>query len=780
MLVYIFQKTLWKYKTNNDDFNKIMINHIINKNKNSILFSYYQNFTNKNSYSQSYIYKIYNLYQSIKLLIKITEDENKNIIYHPILLNKNFHQIFLQNLENQNKIIVKRKTKKNKKIDNISNDIKIDNSLSSIKKTIDLDERDNIQKGCLDFATGNEMLLLLKYFQKNSNECLYNNYNKNCNIYKKKKSPQNSFRAFSPKNKYFFGEFDFSDKINNNNMINNNIYINNNNFNNHTNFIINNYKDIKEIDNKINFNDKKKIKYEFLNNLNSQTQSNIFSNRLTYRNRFSLPLSQSCEKFIYTKKYISSKIKKKKIGNKTEEIQEKENEDEENKLDEINNLNNIKVKYIPFINKNSKIKIIEKSEKKEDNKKETKQKMNYIGRNNYNKVNKNRFPFLLSRITKNNKNNRKPNLTQAQYSTQFNSTFNLNYHSSFKTNPINIDKSKIEKSQNNNLNKDYKNHHNIKSNPLININNKKNKKNIKRKENNITLIKNYTSNNNLKRNDNLRKNLYNLEERKTEKGKIIKTKEERQIKSNNLMNTNRFISPKLNKVNTIKIASNTQFTSKNKSKKTLFKNLTNQKNSNNFSKINKSNRNLNSGINKNNTTTIMKKVLLNSKSNGSINTFSKQFFSPVTRKSFYINNIGLYTNENIINNNNEEYNYNTNQNDYNCFNTLPNNPIKQNNKEFKRKTVSPLKTKKDNCLRKISTKNKNYKVPIKVNVNKKCFNDSLKNKINNNKKIKNYHSNESFDLDSNKFLFLTSNRLFKEKINLKKNSMQTNQIIFNN
>ena len=166
MIAYIYAKTLWKYKTTIDDYNKIMINHIINRNKNSLLFSYYQIVKNKNLYSQSYIYKLYNLYQSIKLLINITESENKNIIYHPKLLNKYFEQIYFQNLENQNRITAKRKTKDDGKKENISNDMKMDNSISSIKQTIDLDEKDNIQNGCLDFATGNEMQVLLKYFEK--------------------------------------------------------------------------------------------------------------------------------------------------------------------------------------------------------------------------------------------------------------------------------------------------------------------------------------------------------------------------------------------------------------------------------------------------------------------------------------------------------------------------------------------------------------------------------------------------------------------------------------
>ena len=775
MIPHIYIKTLTKYKTTNDEYNKIMINHIINKNKNSLLFSYYQIIKNKIN-SQSYIYKLYNLYQSIKLLIKITESENKNIIYQPKLLNKYFQKLYFQNLENQNKIT---KTKNNEK--NISNDMKMDNSISSIKKTIDLDEKDIIQNGCLDFATGNEMQVLLKYFQKKPKEYLYNNYNKICNIYKKKKSSQVSFHTFSPKNKYIIREINYCDNANKNNMINNNIYINNNNFNNHTNFIINDYKGIKDIDhlNKNNFIEKKQIKNDLFNNFNFQTQSNIFSNRLTYRNRFSLPLSQSCEKFIYTKKYIHSKIKKKKIGNKTVEELEKENEEEEN----VDNLENIEEKYIPYINKNSNIKIIENNGIKKENKKLNVDKLNYIGRNKYNKINKNKFPFILSRITKNNKNNRKENLTQTQYSTsKINSTFNMNYLSTIKPNEIKIEKTKIEKNKNIKLNVNSKNNFKNKSNPSFIVNNKKETKNIKKKEkeNNLKLKKNNTSNNtNFKRN--LRQNFYNIEkttikEKRIEIEKYInnKHKEKLQNKSKNILNTNRFISPEFNReyINKTPI-NNIQFTCKNKNKKIIFSNLLNHKKPNDYSNINKSNKNLklNLGMNKTNNSKIMKKVLSNSKSNGNLNNITKQLFSPITRKSFYINKVGFITNENLINNKIVEENTddNNNENNDNCFNTLPNNSKRKNSKIIKRKTVSPLKNKKDNLfIYKISN-------PIKVNLSKKGFNDFSHNKNNCKKQIKKYNSSESFDFDSNKFLFLTTNRLLKEKKNIKKNSMKLNQ-----
>ena len=91
-------------------------------------------------------------------------------------------------------------------------------------------------------------MILLNNFQKRKvNECLYNNYYNNCNIYRKKKSPQASFHLVSPKNRFIFGENDYNENLNKNKMINNNIFINNNNYNNHTNYIINDYNDIKVI-----------------------------------------------------------------------------------------------------------------------------------------------------------------------------------------------------------------------------------------------------------------------------------------------------------------------------------------------------------------------------------------------------------------------------------------------------------------------------------------------------------------------------------------------------
>ena len=172
MITYIYQKTLWKYKTTKEEYNKYMINNIIYENKKSLIYSFYQSNIIDKNYSKTYIYKLYNLYQSIKSIIKLTEPEIiKEKIIHPFLLNKCFNKYYSQNIENQNKILVKRKSKIKKRnggdANDINyNDIQFENSISSIKKTIDLDEKDNIQKGCFDFATGNEMMILLNNFQK--------------------------------------------------------------------------------------------------------------------------------------------------------------------------------------------------------------------------------------------------------------------------------------------------------------------------------------------------------------------------------------------------------------------------------------------------------------------------------------------------------------------------------------------------------------------------------------------------------------------------------------
>ena len=816
MLADIFQKTLSKYKTSKDDFNKIMINSYINKNKNSLLFSLYQKHNEKNNV-HSYINKLHNLYQSIKLLIKITESNKNNIKnYHPILLNKYFYKYYWKN---HNKNIVKKNSKNDYGKGNNSKEVKMDNSLSSIKKTIDLDEKDNIQKGCLDFATGNEMIVLLKNFQKNPGECLYKKFYKNCNIYKKKKSPQFSFRVFSPKIKTIFGENGIHDKKN---MINNNIFINNNNYNNSTNFIINNYKDIKEINEKQNIfkissnaNKKKNI----LEHNKCQTQSNILSSRLNYRNRFLLPQSQSCERFIYTKKYISSKTKQKKLINKTVEEQEEEN-DESDLLNRKEH-GNIKAKYFPIIDRKSNIKIIENKDMNDDNEDNIKmvkvEKINYLGRNNYHnkkKNKKNKFPFLLSRITKNIKNNRKTNITQDQCKTKFNSTFNMSYLSHFKTKEIKIDNSLSKNTYantnaninnndgNNKINKDNKNNDDFKeknkgkkdskinnnNNCLLNIINKKGKKTIKRKENYLKLKKhntesNYFNHNNINfnniKNDNFLNNKKLQKENKRIKNEI---KELKPNKTAGIININGFNSPTNKRENIIKIGSPKEL--KNKVKKKSYKELLSQKITNDFLKMNQSNRNLQSNlVNYNIPSKVKKQTLFECKSNTNINYLSKKIFSPTNTKNKVnskIRHINFINSDNILISDN--YDFNSLVNNFenigtNYFNTLPNNFIINKNNNVKEKTVSPVKDEKNNLTttRIASQNNKEMKVRIKVNLNKKTFNESSVNNVFYNRDKNNNIKNEGSDSD--KVFFSTTNILKKKKINSEKNPKKINKNI---
>jgi len=826
MLAYIYQKTLWKYNSPKDDFSEIMINAFINKSKNSLLFSLYQKHDKTNNV-ESYINKLYNLYQSIKLLINITESNKDNIKnYHPILLNKYFYKYYWKN---HNKILVKKNSKNDKGNGNNSKEVKMDNSLSSIKKTIDLDEKDNIQKGCLDFATGSEMIVLLKNFQKNPGECLYKNFYKNCNIYKKKKSPQFSFRVFSPKMKPIFGDNGIYDKKN---MINNNIFINNNNYNNSTNFIINNYKDIKEINekhknmikNSCNCNRKKNI----LEHNKCQTQSNILSSRLNYRNRFLLPQSQSCERFIYTKKYISSKTKQKKLINKT--VEEQDEEQEESDLLNRKEHGNRKAKYLPIIDKKSNIKIIENKDINDDDdiKIVKVDKLNYIGRNNYNynkKNEKNKFPFLLSRITKNIKNNRKSNLTQEQYKTKFNSTFNMSYLSHLKAKEIKIDNSLSKNTYtntntntntnanvnvnnndgNNKNNKDNKNNDDIKerlndkkgnkinnNNCLLNIINKKGKKTIKRKENCLKLKKHNTESNyfnyNNANSNNINKDIFFNNNKKFQKeNKRIKNdvKELKPNKTTGIININRFNSPFNNRENIIQIGSPKDVKNKNKAKKKSYKELLSQKISNDFLNMNKSNRNMQSNlVNYNKVSKTKKQTLPECKSNTNINNLSKKLFSPTNAKNkgiAKVSHINFINSDNILFQNIYDSNSlvnNIENSGPNYFNTLPNNFIINKNNYVKEKTVSPMKEKEHLTSTRISAKNnKEMQVRIKVNLNKKSFNESALNNFFYHKD-KNHNNNiKSEGSDSDKVFFSTTNILKKNKISSEKNTKKLNKNI---
>ena len=786
MLAFIYHKTIWKYNMTNDDYNKIMVNNILNKNKSSGIFILYQKNTKDISNEQTYINKLYNLYQSIKLLINLTENENKDICaYDPIFLNAYYKRY--KNLESQNKIKVKRLNKINR-----INDIQLDNSLSSIKKTIDLDERDNYQNGCLDFAFGNEMDYLLKNIQQSSNECLYNNYYRNCNIYRKKKSPQVSFRIFSPKNRLFFVENDLFDNQIKKNLINNNIYINNNNFNNHTNYFINDY-NLNE-KNKDNYDEKNLIikrRYHHFGHFKSQTQTNILSSRIC-RNKLCIPQSQSCEKFVYQKKNISSKLKDKKLGNKTSEEFEEE-KDENYMTDNENILSNAKYRAIPYMHKNTNVKILENlDENDEENKNTNCDKINYMGRNNFQSNNNlhNKNPFCLSKMTKNSKTNRKSNLTQDHYLTKFHSTFNLslNYLSNIKEKPIKPNKSKIEKYRSNNninindeKNKKDKNEKNEK-NALNKLTDKKDKKVIKRKENQFKFKKNNTAkyNINSNKNDVLREKVLqfgkkNKKEKKFEKENKEfkkKVKNDKKDKPVNTLTQKRIKSPPLNKDNITQIIDHDQLTCKYRAKKISYKELLNNKFSNDFSNINKSNANIN--LNKFFTTKVKKKSLINNKSNNNINSISKQLFSPL-KYDYYINSkkISFISNEKIIDTyydiNSLIYKDDNLNNSY--FKTLP------TKKEENEKSLALSKSENNKLIMNkiVSKKNKIKEIPIKVNLNKNSLSKINLIKSTNTNEKKKYNTEKT--IESNKHLSSSKNNTIKRKINLERIAKKNNKKI---
>ena len=188
MIVYIFHRTLYKYESTKDDLNKLIISNILKKEKDSL---FYQSYIS--SISEGIIFpKMFNLYKSIKILISLTEKGiQKKCKYKPFVIKK----YFKSKIKNKIKVLKFGKNKENKKSKNnslTSNPIKIENSLSSIRKAMDLEER--------DIDTGNEILLLLRNFQKNykENEIIYNKIN---TIYKKKKSPTGNFRLISPENR---------------------------------------------------------------------------------------------------------------------------------------------------------------------------------------------------------------------------------------------------------------------------------------------------------------------------------------------------------------------------------------------------------------------------------------------------------------------------------------------------------------------------------------------------------------------------------------------------
>ena len=251
-------------------------------------------------------------------------------------------------------------------------------------------------------------------------------------------------------------------------------------------------------------------------------------------------------------------------------------------------------------------------------------------------------------------------------------------------------------------------------------------------------------------------------------------------KEKNIITSNRFNSPQLIRENVTQMTPVEPLTNKNINKKILYKELLIQKTKNNLPNMTKSKTNTdliynfnNNNIINYNSTKIKKKTLLYSKSNGNINTVTKQLFSPFSKmetlKIIKLDTINFLKNDNLI------YNSINIDNINNCFNTLPNNTINANNNDLKQQqTISPLRNEKDNLiLNRITIKNnKKNNIPIKVNLNSKCFNESSSNNKN---FLKNPKTNiiNSESLNINKALFSTFNRFTNEKKNLKKNYIKT-------
>ena len=308
----------------------------------------------------------------------------------------------------------------------------------------------------------------------------------------------------------------------------------------------------------------------------------------------------------------------------------------------------------------------------------------------------------------------------------------------------------------------------------------------KKKENNLKFKKNNTAKSNFKNiNKNLRQNLFNMGKTIKKENKSKKNiKGEKINKEKNVITSNRFNSPQLIRENITQMTPVEPLTNKNINKKILYKELLIQKTKNNLPNMTKSKTNTdliynfnNNNIINYNSTKIKKKTLLYSKSNGNINTVTKQLFSPSNMEILKIiktDKIKFLNNENLI------YNSINNDNNNICFNTLPNNTINTNNiNDLNQQTISPLRKEKDNLiLNRISLKSnkKNNIPPIKVNLNSKCFNESSSNNKHffNNKKT-NIINSESLYI--NKALFSNSKIFTKEKKNLKKNSIKNKKIL---
>ena len=200
--------------------------------------------------------------------------------------------------------------------------------------------------------------------------------------------------------------------------------------------------------------------------------------------------------------------------------------------------------------------------------------------------------------------------------------------------------------------------------------------------------------------------------------------------------------------------------------------------------MNQSNINLQSNLpNYNITSKAKKQTLFECKSNTNINYLSKKLLSPTNTKNKgnpKIRHINFINSDNILFSNN--YDSNTLVNNFenigtNYFNTLPNNFIINKNSNVKEKNFSPVKDGKKNLTttRIESKNNKEMQVRIKVNLNKKTFNESSINNFFYNREKNNNIKSEGSEPD--KVFFSTTNILKKKKISLEKNPKKINKNI---
>ena len=649
MIVHIYHRTLLKYRTTNDDYNKIIINSILNKEKKSRFYQLYL----KNT-EEIYFCKMFNLYKSIKLLIKITENTNQNNIkYNPFLLNKIPPNIPTKS-KAKNKIVVIKKVKE--KNVGVVNNLKIENSLSSIRKAIDSDEK--------DYEAGNEILLLLRNFQKNSND--KDNdiiYRKLSHIYKKKKSPNSNFHFMLSKNSPNKNSIN---NITSNKMINNNIYINNNNYNNSTNLIISNY-------NKLS-----KFKIEKKNSIFINKNSNQKINKSN--GQIHLFLSRLNNKNIYTKKNVSSlinigkrnkatELNKYKIDNLTYNFNDsKKYFNEQKNLEDFDELKLCDIPPIKKNNKFKKIKILEIEDELINFNKD------FIRRKNLNMDNLLKTNFSENKIfntfsgyniykNNNNKNKKKWEVFYKNNNTEY----NINTIKKIKDKKTNILNEKINKNKN----------------KILNTCNNKGKNNIIKRNKFDFNLKNIINISN--------KNKNIINRNKIDKLQIPKIGT---FKSTKKINSSKFHLLTINKELITELISPKIFKNKSRNNPNLINKIIKTEKLNSHSNI------------------LLKRSLSKNQNKSNINSNSiyKLLLSPIKKKSFVLND-RILKNDNKLDNNKENNYMIKSEKNINKYNkSLPNNNYSDNKEIFSIDVNNNAKIKKIN---------KNGAYPIKVNLNKK-------------------------------------------------------------